>query len=60
MNQNDLGASFLFLGATLGMVASTTPERWARAPGPWPLEKVTTPNGLGPQPNSRTQEKIHA
>ena len=26
------------LGATLGMVASTTPERWARAPGPGPLE----------------------
>ena len=31
MNQYDLGA-------TLGMVASTRPERWARAPGPGPLE----------------------
>ena len=26
------------LGATLGMVAFTKPERWARAPRPRPLE----------------------
>ena len=45
MNQYDIlyepecsEKSLNVLGATLGMVASRRPERWARDPGPGPLE----------------------